>query len=186
MRTHGTTMARFAVIVACVLCLPGCKNVVFSNAVVTTASPVDATPYLGSWTALEIEGRPATELLQIEVLEESGELRARLSQGGVEADRRMTFTQLGTQVVLSFEIGSGRWAQFIGTLTEGDTQLVVLGPDHEAFRSAVASGSLSGQIRTIDDKSETVLVEDTGEALATAILADPDLFSAPAFLLAKS
>ncbi len=177
---------RLACIVVCMINLVGCKDVMFLHKVVAiVGGSVDATPFIGSWTVSGVAGVPPTEPIGVEIRTEDGDLRALISQGGLLVDKSLTLTQLGTALVLSIELGPGSQAQFTVALENGDTQMSLNGPDPELFKLEIENGAMPGQIQRIDDLSELVVVEMSGEELALAIEQNLALFAGPSYVLTK-
>ncbi|MCP3998720.1 MAG: hypothetical protein GY722_27165 [bacterium] len=183
MTRHATRILGLLCLGAGALGLMGCREVMFSHAV--AGDVVDPTPFLGAWTVGPADGGDPGEPCNAVITIDEGEVRLRLSQGGVVTEKTAALTQIGATTVLSLDLGEGFWSHSAAVFEDGGNRLWVSGPDLDAVKSEILEGTLAGEIDVVDMTSELVFVDSDAASLSARILDNPALFGSPSFVLTK-
>lgn len=172
--------------------LSGCKPE-FAHPVAPVPGPtVDASQYVGDWQVSETSGvtmaelglpqNPVTGTYTLSIRDEPQVgLRAEYAGEWITetVDMPVTVTEITGTIVASVEFKAGAW--MVGSLfLEDDGQrLVFTGVEYPAFRNAVLSAELPGEVRGRGTNYEHTVVEASSEQLRDFVLANSSVIYGP-------
>ena len=153
-------------------CLPPSDNPVDESG----GSTVSVSPYLETWTLIEIAGESTDPGLSVEVVDNSGTYEARVSENEETTTEIFELAEVSGKIIVSLKRKENNWDILEAELQDGGETLLVRSMDMETVKAAIEAETLDGYILKWTDREKLLRITASETDLRNYIANETNLF----------